>query len=246
MLDVGCSMFIPCCYQLIAYSLKLNCLSLHACFRKEKHVILPIQTLVTFFTASVILALVPGPDNIFVLTQSALHGKTSGLWVTLGLCTGLIVHTTAVALGVAVIFQVSAVAFILLKIVGVCYLLYLAWNAFRASATQIKPGDNRGILFSRLYRRGIIMNVTNPKVSIFFLAFLPQFADPGQGSLTLQIILLGFIFILATVLIFGSVALLAGAIGDWLNTSKRAQLVLNRVAGVVFLGLALKLMTTQR
>ena len=76
--------------------------------------VLPIETVVTFFTASVILALVPGPDNIFVLTQSALHGRVSGLWVTLGLCTGLVVHTTAVALGVAVIFQVSAMAFFML------------------------------------------------------------------------------------------------------------------------------------
>jgi threonine/homoserine/homoserine lactone efflux protein len=208
--------------------------------------ILPIETVATFFTASVILALAPGPDNIFVLTQSALHGKTSGLWVTLGLCTGLIVHTTAVALGVAVIFQVSAVAFSILKIVGACYLLYLAWHAFRASATQIESGEGRGLSFSKLYRRGIIMNVTNPKVSIFFLAFLPQFADPGHGPLTLQIVLLGFIFIIATILVFGSVALLAGAIGEWLNRSSKAQLILNRVAGTVFIGLALKLMTTQR
>lgn len=208
--------------------------------------VLPVETVVTFFTASVILALVPGPDNIFVLTQSALHGRVSGLWVTLGLCTGLIVHTTAVALGVAVIFQVSAVAFSLLKIVGACYLLYLAWQAFRASTTQTISGEDHGMSRGRLYRRGIIMNVTNPKVSIFFLAFLPQFADPVRGPLTLQIVMLGFIFIIATVLIFGSVALLAGTIGEWLNTSPKAQLVLNKVAGVVFLGLALKLMATRQ
>jgi threonine/homoserine/homoserine lactone efflux protein len=208
--------------------------------------LLPIETVATFFIASVILALVPGPDNIFVLTQSALYGKASGLWVTLGLCTGLIVHTTAVALGVAVIFQVSAVAFSVLKIVGACYLLYLAWQVFRASATRLKSGEDRGLSFSTLYRRGIIMNITNPKVSIFFLAFLPQFADPGRGALTLQIIMLGFIFIISTMLIFGSVALLAGALGEWLNKSSKAQLVLNKVAGTVFIGLALKLMTTQR
>jgi len=208
--------------------------------------LIPVETALTFFTASVILALAPGPDNIFVLTQSALHGKASGLWVTLGLCTGLIVHTTAVALGVAVIFQVSAVAFSVLKTVGACYLLYLAWHAFRVSATRLNTGGNRGISFNRLYRRGIIMNVTNPKVSIFFLAFLPQFADPGRGSLTLQIILLGFIFFISTLLVFGSVALLAGTLGEWLNKSSKTQLILNRVAGTVFVALALKLITTQR
>jgi len=90
------------------------------------------------------------------------------------------------------------------------------------------------------------MNVTNPKVSIFFLAFLPQFADPGRGSLTLQIILLGFIFFISTILIFGSVALLAGTLGEWLNKSSKTQLILNRVAGTVFVALALKLITTQR
>ena len=208
--------------------------------------ILPVETVLTFFLASVILALAPGPDNIFVLTQSALHGKASGLWVTLGLCTGLIVHTTAVALGVAVIFQVSAVAFFLLKIAGACYLLYLAWHAFRASAARITPGEDSGISFSRLYRRGIIMNVTNPKVSIFFLAFLPQFTDPDRGSLTFQIVTLGLIFIMATAPIFGGIALMAGALGEWLNRSSKAQLVMNKVAGAVFVGLALKLITTQR
>ncbi len=103
--------------------------------------IIPMETVATFFAASVILALAPGPDNIFVLTQSALHGKISGLWVTLGLCTGLVVHTTAVVLGVAVIFQVSAVAFTLLKVVGAGYLLYLAWHAFRATATRIASNE---------------------------------------------------------------------------------------------------------
>jgi threonine/homoserine/homoserine lactone efflux protein len=207
---------------------------------------IPIETLSTFFTASVLLAIAPGPDNVFVLTQSALHGKVSGLIVTLGLCTGLMVHTTAVALGVAVIFQASAVAFTVLKTFGACYLLYLAWHAFRTSATEIKARQNGGQSLGKLYRRGIIMNVTNPKVSIFFLAFLPQFADPGRGSLTSQLVVLGGVFIVATVLVFGSIASLAGAIGQWLNRSSKAQLMMNRLAGAVFVGLALKLVTTER
>jgi threonine/homoserine/homoserine lactone efflux protein len=207
---------------------------------------IPIESLVTFFAASVLLALAPGPDNIFVLTQSALHGKLAGLLVTLGLCTGLIVHTTAVAFGVAVIFQASALAFTALKLCGAGYLLYLAWGAWRATATKINAGSGVGLSRGKLYRRGIIMNVTNPKVSIFFLAFLPQFADPARGSLTLQMVLLGGIFILATILIFGAIALLAGTLGSWLTRSNKAQIVMNRVAAVVFVGLALKLATTGR
>jgi len=207
---------------------------------------IPVETLATFFMASVLLGLAPGPDNIVVLTQSALRGRGAGLLVTVGLCTGLIVHTTAVAFGVAVIFQASAVAFTVLKLLGAGYLLYLAWHALRASSETITAGKSDGMSHAKLYRRGIIMNVTNPKVSIFFLAFLPQFADPARGSLTLQMLLLGGVFIVSTIIVFGSIALLAGSIGQWLNRSPRTQVVMNRVAGMVFVGLALKLATTTR
>ena len=209
---------------------------------------MPIETLTAFFTTSVLLALAPGPDNLFVLTQSALHGKLAGLLVTIGLCTGLIMHTSAVAFGVAVIFQVSIIAFTMLKLFGAGYLLFLAWGAFRASATQIKSeiGNGQGLSLKELYYRGIIMNVTNPKVSIFFLAFLPQFADPARNSMTLQIIILGCVFILSTLLVFGTIALLAGMIRNWLVHSDKAQIIMNRVAGMVFIILALKLVITER
>lgn len=207
---------------------------------------IPIDVLLTFFMASALLALSPGPDNIFVLTQSALSGKPAGFAVTIGLCTGLIVHTLAVAFGMAVIFQASAVAFNVVKIFGAGYLLYLAWQAFRASATQIQNFDNGNLDYLKLYRRGIIMNVTNPKVSIFFLAFLPQFADPARGSLTLQLICFGGIFIIATILVFGGIAILAGALSQWLNRSPKIQQIMNRIAGTVFVALALKLAATRR
>jgi threonine/homoserine/homoserine lactone efflux protein len=207
---------------------------------------LSIETFSAFFIASTLLAIAPGPDNVFVLTQSALHGKVSGLVVMFGLCTGLLVHTGAVAFGVAVIFQASAVAFTILKVVGASYLLYLAWQIFRASPEQIRMSGNQLKSLGALYRRGIIMNVTNPKVSIFFLAFLPQFADPERGSISLQMVALGGIFIMATVLVFGAVALVGGVLGDWLNRSTRAQRIMNCVAGTVFVGLALKLVTAER
>ncbi len=207
---------------------------------------LSIETCSTFFLASALLAIAPGPDNVFVLTQSALHGKLSGLIVMFGLCTGLLVHTGAVAFGVAVIFQASILAFTLLKVVGALYLLYLAWQSFRASPEQIRMNGNQRKSLGTLFRRGIIMNITNPKVSIFFLAFLPQFADPERGSISLQMVALGGIFILATVLVFGTVALIGGTFGDWLNRSTRAQLIMNRVAGTIFVGLALKLASSEK
>lgn len=207
---------------------------------------LELQSLAIFFGASVLLAIAPGPDNIFVLAQSALRGPGAGLLVTLGLCTGLVVHTTAVALGVAALFQASALAFTALKLVGAAYLLYLAWRAFRASAAAVPTAGDPVREAGRLYRRGIVMNVTNPKVLVFFLAFLPQFADPHRGPLAPQLMILGGVFIVATLIVFGSIAVLAGSIGRWLGRSARAQRVMHRVAGTVFLGLALKLATTTR
>lgn len=207
---------------------------------------LSIETFSAFFLASVLLAIAPGPDNVFVLTQSALHGKLSGLIVVFGLCTGLLVHTAAVAFGVAVIFQASALAFTLLKVIGGGYLLYLAWQIFRTSPEHVRLQREQKKSLGSLYQRGIIMNVTNPKVSIFFLAFLPQFADPGRGSISLQMVALGGIFISATILVFGAVALLGGALGEWLNRSERAQRVMNWTAGTIFVGLALKLVTAER
>lgn len=205
-----------------------------------------IETLITFFAASVLLALAPGPDNLFVLTQSALRGRAAGIAVTFGLCTGLIGHTAAVSLGLAALFAASSMAFTVLKLCGAAYLLWLAWQAFRASSTGMESREQELLSNSQLYRRGILMNITNPKVSIFFLAFLPQFVDPSKGAVSLQMPVLGGVFILATILVFGGIALLAGLIGEWLNRSPGVQKVMNRLTGVVFTGLAIRLAIAQR
>lgn len=207
---------------------------------------LSAETITAFFIASALLAIAPGPDNLFVLTQSALHGKLSGLMVVLGLCSGLLVHTGAVVFGVAVIFQASDLAFSMLKLAGAGYLVYLAWIAFRSTPQSISMDGGQKDCLKVLYRRGIIMNITNPKVSLFFLAFLPQFADQARGPISLQMLMLGGIFIVATILVFGSAALIGGSLGNRLNRSERAQTLMNRVAGSIYIGLALKLATTGR
>lgn len=193
-----------------------------------------------------LLAVTPGPDNLFVLTQAALRGAASGLMVVLGLCTGLIVHTSLVAGGVAAVFQTSALAFSLLKYLGAGYLLYLAWGAFRSGAADLDGAQAESLGHLAMYRRGIVMNVTNPKVSIFFLAFLPQFADPEQGSVAWQVVLFGVVFFVATLLVFGLVALAAGRLGAWLRRRPQVQKGMNRLAGLVFLGLALRLVLAER
>lgn len=192
------------------------------------------------------MALVPGPDNIFVLTQSALYGARAGIATTFGLITGLIAHTAAVTLGVAALFRTSEAAFTGLKIVGALYLLHLARLSFRSGASRasLERAAFPGLL--ALYRRGVIMNITNPKVTLFFLAFLPQFADPARGHLSAQIILLGALFQCATLIVFGAVALLGGKLAIWFNKSVKGQLFLNRAAGCVFVALALALVVAGR
>ncbi|MDD2850500.1 MAG: LysE family translocator [Desulfuromonadaceae bacterium] len=202
--------------------------------------------LLIFFTTSILLALSPGPDNLFVMTQAAQQGRTAGLLVTLGLCTGLLFHTAAVTFGLAALFKASAEAFTLLKFVGAGYLLYLAWLSFRAGTVASAAPTINLLSSATLYRRGIIMNITNPKVSIFFLAFLPQFTDPARGALSAQLLLLGVIFIIATVIVFGAISILAGFFGEQFRKSEFAQKVLNRAAASIFSGLALKLVLAQR
>ena len=202
---------------------------------------IPIDTMSLFFASAVVLALVPGPDNIFVLTQSVLSGWRAGLLVTLGLCTGIMLHTAAVTFGVAAIFLASASAFTILKIIGAGYLVYLAWCAFRAKPIPVE-GEGLGLSSGKLYSRGMVMNISNPKVAIFFLAFLPQFTNPDFGSLNAQMMTLGALFVVATSLVFGSVAWFAGLLGEFLRKSKRTQSVINRIVGVIFIGLAARLL----
>lgn len=215
---------------------------------------LPFDTIALFFAASVLLSLSPGPDNVFVLIQSMTHGVRAGVVITLGLCTGLLVHSAAVILGVAALFQTSEMAFTVLKLTGAAYLIYLAYGALKASPEKL-TGDEKAIPLSKLYLRGIVMNVTNPKVSIFFLAFLPQFVDPSLNSnsitselvpVSLQMLQLSVIFIIAALLVFNIIAVLAGFMGQKLTESEGIQRWLNRISGVVFIGLAMKLALSEQ
>jgi len=199
-----------------------------------------------FFGAAVLLALSPGPDNVFVLMQSATHGRRAGLLVTLGLCTGLLGHTAAVALGLAAVLAATPWAFWVIKLLGAAYLLYLAWGAWHAPVGPIDSTRVPALRPLAAYGRGIVMNLTNPKVALFFLAFLPQFVEPARGPIWTQILQLGALFMVATLLIFGAFAWFAGWIGAALRQSTRAQRLLNRAAAVVFAGLAARLVLVPR
>ncbi|CAM4055022.1 LysE family translocator [Comamonas aquatilis] len=211
------------------------------------------ETLIAFFGVAVLLGLSPGPDNLFVLLQSAQCGWRVGLCVVLGLCLGVVGHTAAVALGLAAIVAASPMLFTVLKVCGAAYLLYMAWGAWRApveisETAQAQVQRDVLTLQSALgwVGRGLVMNLTNPKVLIFFLAFLPQFADPARGSVPVQIMVLGCVFMASAWLVFGSIACFSGLFGQILQRSARAQRWLNRIAATVFGALALKLAMVQR
>ena len=202
--------------------------------------ILSTETIIAFVTASVVLSLVPGPDNIFVMSHSALKGWKIGFYTTLGLCTGLIAHTVLVAIGVSVIFQTSAIAFNGLKIIGAFYLLYLAWLSVQNKELNL-GGTDKDSTNRSYYLTGVIMNLTNPKVALFFLVFLPQFVNTSNDNVSIQIFLLGLLFILSALCVFTSIAYLASFLEDILKKSKTVNKNLNILAALIYFALAINL-----
>ena len=202
--------------------------------------------MIVFIGVATALAAVPGTDNIFVLTQSAVHGRITGLIVTLGIALGLFVHTTAVALGVAVIFQTSQYAFSALKYAGAAYLLYLAWQAFTASKGKFEGDKSKSETAPKHFLRGFTLCIANPKLTIFFLAFFPQFVVPENGPIIAQFYQLGALMICVTLVVFGAVAIAAGSLGAWIKGTPKTQIWLNRISGIVFVSLAVKLATAEK
>ncbi len=171
--------------------------------------------LIYFIAASAALTFLPGPDILFVLTQSISQGKIAGIATATGLCTGILVHTSAAAFGISALIYKSALAFEIVKYAGAAYLLYLAWQALRESGELVSSAPIRERNSFALYRRGIFMNVLNPKVALFFLAFLPpQFVNTGAGRVPMQMIFLGIVFLVQAWVIFSVISVFAGAIGE--------------------------------
>lgn len=200
-----------------------------------------LSTFLYFLIASMLLTIAPGPDIMYLLAKSLADGARSGISLALGLTTGLIFHTSLVIIGVAAIIQQSPLAFAILKYAGAAYLLYLAWGAFHAQGNLKLNAVNKSGSYFKLYRRGVIMNVLNPKVLLFFLAFLPQFVDLNSDSVSLQIAFLGFIFGLQTLVIFSLVAICAGKVRDYILNIKNFNKIMGYVQGIVLLLISLAL-----
>ncbi|MDG1397613.1 MAG: LysE family translocator [Polaribacter sp.] len=199
-----------------------------------------IETLLSFALATSILALSPGPDNIFVLTQSLANGRKFGLATVFGLISGCLIHTTLLAFGVSAVIKESEKLFFAIKFFGAIYLLYLAYKVYNSDANIIL--SNKNVVkktTSQLFKQGFIMNVLNPKVSIFFLAFFPGFLYSDDISTVIQFYVLGLLFMLVSLIIFSTIAFLAGSISDQIKRNKNIGIYLKWIQVLVFVVIAI-------
>ncbi|MGL4611318.1 MAG: LysE family translocator [Trueperaceae bacterium] len=196
-----------------------------------------LTTLLFFSGASLLLAITPGPDLLYIATRSLTQGRSAGVVSAMGVHTGILVHTLAAALGLSALVATSAVAFSIVKYLGAAYLIYLGIRTLMSKEENltIEVGERKTL--SNIYLQGIVTNILNPKAILFFLAFLPQFVNPERGSIPLQIAFLGIWFIVVTFPVDAGVGLLGGYLGGWLRRRSSVQKFNKWVTGTVFIGL---------
>lgn len=198
-----------------------------------------LETLFSFALATAILALSPGPDNIFVLTQSLVYGKRYGLATVYGLITGCIVHTTLLAFGVSLIIKESETLFFAIKFFGAIYLLFLAFKVYKSDPSILLSKKNVTQKTTiQLFKQGFVMNVLNPKVSIFFLAFFPGFLFSKTLSTIVQFYILGLIFMVVSLIIFSLISILAATIASSLKNNLKIGIYLKWLQILVFVAIA--------
>lgn len=205
--------------------------------------------LVAYLAAATALALSPGPDTMFVIASSSSGGARTGIAATFGIATGALAHATLAALGVSALIAASPPAFDALRIAGALYLLWIGTQALsnalngKADLPQRVTGEG---LWLAAYRRGLLTNLLNPKVGIFYVAFLPQFANPDLGHVSLQIFLLGAIHNVISVVWLSGVSVAAGRAAEAFARSRCVRAWLDGVAGLIYVGLAIRMLLLER
>jgi threonine/homoserine/homoserine lactone efflux protein len=197
-----------------------------------------IESLISFSIATLFLALSPGPDNLYVIAQSLSNGTKSGIATTIGLVSGCIVHTTLLAFGVSAIITASDTLFYGLKVMGACYLLFLAYQVFSSNAQVDLKNKASKKSYLQLFKLGVIMNLVNPKILIFFLAFFPGFLWDESQNTIYQFYVLGILFMVISFIVFSGLAILAGYISSTLNKNKNVSVLLKWIQIIVFVGIA--------
>ncbi len=195
------------------------------------------STFALFAAASIVLLVVPGPAVLYIVTRSVAQGRTAGLVSVLGVHVGSVVHIAFAAVGISALLYASATAFTVVKYAGAAYLVFLGLQKLLARPREEGLGTAPPLPRARLFAQGIVVETLNPKVAIFFLAFLPQFVNPARGSVAAQIVLLGLCFIGLGVASDGSYALLASALAGRLRRTPGARKAMDRSSGVMLVGL---------
>ncbi len=199
-----------------------------------------------FIIASLLLIIAPGPDIIFLITQSLNNGAKAGFLTALGLASGNLIHTAAAALGISVLIKTSTLTFTSLKFLGAAYLLYLAYSVI----TPDEPPDKQFIAPSgreiSFYKKGLFLNVLNPKISLFFLSFLPQFIPTSSTNQHIDIIFLGILFTIMVTIIFGGIGLLTGTVEQKFHMESLQFKFFNWVTAFIFILLAINLVLSSQ
>lgn len=192
-----------------------------------------------FLIAALILLLTPGPAVLYIVARSMDQGRLAGLVSVLSIETGNFVHVLAATLGLSAILMSSALAFSAVKYLGAAFLVYLGVRRLLAPADPHQPDSFRHQSLGRIYRQGVLVAVLNPKTALFFFAFLPQFVDTSMGSVNLQLLTLGVLFVSMAIVTDGTYALLAGTVGGWLKNSRTFLRFERYAVGCVYIGLGL-------
>jgi threonine/homoserine/homoserine lactone efflux protein len=206
--------------------------------------LLTLPQFATFLAAAILITLAPGPDNLMVLSIGMARGREPGVAFGLGCALGCLNHTLLAALGVSALIAASATAFIVLKIAGGLYLIWLGIQAIRNARAVGAPQRGKALPETpgKLFVKGLVANAINPKVILFFLAFLPQFVDSQRGHVAWQIAQLGVLFTVQAIVIFCAIGWFAGSIGERLARRPAIGASLDRVAGGIFVALGLRLL----
>lgn len=203
-------------------------------------------TVLYFLGASAALTIAPGPDNTFIIAQGITRGRKAALVTALGMCSGISIHTSAAALGISALLFSSATAFHAVKFAGAAYLLYLAWKSLHEHSIALPQTSSSPDTFWVLFRRGFLMNVINPKVALFFLAFLPQFIVPGTENAPAHMFFLGLLFMVQAVVVFSIIGWLSGSIGAMIQRTPRLARWFGWLTAGIFATLGIRLALAER
>jgi threonine/homoserine/homoserine lactone efflux protein len=202
--------------------------------------------LMLFIMASFTLIITPGPDMIYVISRGIGQGRTAGILSACGVCCGLVLHTLAVAIGLAIVLKTCSIAFYVLKYIGALYLIYLGIRTLTVKQGLISVKHKKRQSHTSLFLQGFLTNVLNPKVALFFLSFLPQFVDSNSPAVALQSILLGLIYFLLCLVVLVIIALLSGKIGSLLQAKESIARKTGWISGSVLMGLGIGLLLPGR